>query len=127
DAGDDRDQVDEGVADDDDQNDERRDERQTQGDSLHPMAADGAQQPVVLLRRDPVRVVRAAAPLAAPALPVGDVPRFAALALDRDRGPAHPESIVRAPVATIETVRNRCYFRNLARLGPGGRRTTKGR
>src|SRR5581483_2066481 len=34
DAGDDRDQVDEGVADDDDQNDERRDERQTQGDSL---------------------------------------------------------------------------------------------
>src|SRR6266516_2831890 len=98
----DRDEHDEALADDDDQrhHDSRRDGHHAERLELVP--AHVAEQALVLGGRDLLRVPRAAARLAAPALPVGNILRGATFALDRDRRPAQTDPIVRRGVANVE-------------------------
>src|SRR2546430_1589081 len=80
-----RDEQDEARADDDDQRDHDRGCDRRRYERFELVAPHSAKQSFVLLRRDLLRVPRAPARLAAPAVAVCDLSRLAALALDRDR------------------------------------------
>src|SRR2546428_4701077 len=118
-----RNHPDEARADHDDQRDEDGGREPTRGERLELVAPHPAQQTLVFLGRDVLRVPRTPAALAPPPLTVGNPLCLAALALDRDRRSAHRLRIVRrvrkpgSPRA-IESVPAGCYGRRAAQPRP---------
>src|SRR5712691_6988670 len=110
---------DEARADHDDQRHEDGGQEPTHGEDLEFVAPHPAQQALVFLGRDVLRVPRTPAALALPPLTVGNLLCLAALARDRDRGPAHRLRIVRrvrmpSTRRAIASVPAGCYGRRAA-------------